>query len=144
PALSAGNVQKVMSAPVTAIIAYDLKFYEKQPILLPHNPRMRDQFVASPELVQTTARRNSSLQGAYFILAARSLGLDCGPMSGFDNARVDQDFFSAGASCDDFEQEFFPESHLKSNFLCNVGYGDAKSLRPRLPRLPFDEACSTI
>lgn len=92
PALSPGNVEKVMAAPVTAIIAYDLKFYEKQSLLSPHSPRIREQFAESPDLVETTARRNSSLQGAYLILAARALGLDCGPMSGFDNAKVNEEF----------------------------------------------------
>lgn len=96
PALSPGNVDKVMSAPVTAIIALDLKFYEKQPQLAPHNPRIRDRFAAAPELVEAMARRNSTLQGAYFMLAARSLGLDCGPMSGFDDAKVNEEFFGAG------------------------------------------------
>jgi len=96
PALAPGNVDKVVEAPVTAIVAYDLKFYEKLPKLFPHSPRMRDNFASNPALVETTARRNSSLQGAYLILAARALGLDCGPLSGFDNAKVDEEFFSAG------------------------------------------------
>jgi len=144
PALAPANVQKVLTAPVTAIIAYDLEFYEKLPKLFPHNPRMRDLYAGSPELVETTARRNSSLQGAYLILAARSLGLDCGPMSGFDNAKVDEEFFAAGQSCDGCDQEFFPKGHVKSNFLCNLGYGDASKLFPRLPRLRFDEACSIL
>jgi len=108
PALSPGNVEKTMSAPVTVIIAYDLKFYDKLPKLFPHNPAMRDVFANNPQLVEVTAKRNSSLQGAYLMLAARALGLDCGPMSGFDNARVDEEFFAAGR-CEDCEQEFFPE-----------------------------------
>jgi len=144
PALSPGNVDKVMSAPVTAIIAYDLNFYEKLPTLFPHNPGMRDHFASAPELVDTTARRNSSLQGAYLILAARALGLDCGPMSGFDNAKVDEEFFAAGKSDQSTDEEFFPEGHLKSNFLCNLGYGDASTLHPRGPRLDFDQACTLM
>jgi len=144
PALSPNNVDKVMTAPATAIIAYDLLFYEKQPKLFPHSPRLRQHFAASPELVETTARRNSSLQGAYLILAARSLGLDCGPMSGFDNAKVDAEFFGAGRPCEGCDEEFFPEGRVKSNFLCNIGYGDPSRLHPRLPRLSFDEACSIV
>src|SRR5204863_4520681 len=97
PALSQGNVEKTMAAPVTAIIAYDELFYEKLPELFPHNPGIRDVFANSPELAEVTAFRNGTLQGAYFILAARSLGLDCGPMSGFDNAKVDAEFFTADA-----------------------------------------------
>ena len=142
PALAPGNVDKVMSAPVTAIVAYDLNFYEKLPLLFPHNPGMRDHFAHSPELVETTAKRNSSLQGAYLILAARALGLDCGPMSGFDNAKVDEAFFGAGKSDEGSDQEFFPEGHIKSNFLCNLGYGDDSSLFPRGPRLEFEQACT--
>ena len=126
PALAPGNVDKTMSAPVTAIIAHDLKFYEKLPQLLPHDPGMRDLFANAPELVDATAKRNSSLQGAYMILAARALGLDCGPMSGFDRAKVDEAFFAA--------------SGWKSNFLVNIGHGDPEGLYPRSPRLGFDEA----
>lgn len=144
PALAPGNVTKVMTAPVTAIVAYDLKFYEKQPLLFPHSPAMRDLFARSPDLVEKTARRNSSLQGGYLILAARALGLDCGPLSGFDNAKVDEEFFAAGKPCDGCEQEFFPEGHVKSNFLCNLGYGDRSKLQPRLPRLSFEEACVVL
>jgi 3-hydroxypropanoate dehydrogenase len=144
PSLAPANVQKTMSAPVTVIVAYDLQFYEKLPRLFPHNPAMRDNFVANPALVEVTARRNSSLQGAYLILAARALGLDCGPMSGFDNAKVDEEFFSAGKECDGCEQEFFPAGHVKSNFLCNLGYGDRTKLLPRGPRLEFNEACTIM
>lgn len=144
PALAPANVQKVLTAPVTAIIAYDLQFYGKLPRLFPHNPAMRDRFASAPELVEVTARRNSSLQGAYFMLAARAIGLDCGPISGFDNAKVDEEFFDAGAPCSDCEQEFIPAGHVKSNFLCNIGYGDPASLHERLPRLAFDEACSLL
>jgi 3-hydroxypropanoate dehydrogenase len=144
PALGPGNVDKVMTAPVTAIVAYDLQFYEKLPKLFPHNPAMRDRFAAAPELVEVTARRNSSLQGAYLIIAARALGLDCGPLSGFDHAKVDQEFFAAGRPTRDCEEEFIPAGKLKSNFLCNLGYGDSSKLFPRLPRLDFDEACSLL
>jgi len=143
PALSAGNVAKTMAAPVTVIVAYDLKFYEKLPKLFPHNPAMRDNFANNPQLVEETAKRNSSLQGAYLILASRALGLDCGPMSGFDNAKVDEEFFAAG-KCEDCGEEFFPAGHVKSNFLCNIGYGDASKLNPRSPRLDFSEACSLM
>ena len=132
-----------MAAPVTVIVAYDLKFYDKLPRLFPHNPAMRDMFVNNPQLIQETALRNSSLQGAYMIVAARALGLDCGPMSGFDNARLDEEFFAAG-KCEDCEQEFFPEGHVKSNFLVNIGYGDPAKLMPRGPRLDFGEACSLL
>ena len=142
-ALSPGNVDKTMNAPVTVIIAYDLKFYEKLPRLFSHNPAMRDVFAKNPQLIENTAKRNSSLQGAYLMLAARAIGLDCGPMSGFDNARVDEEFFGAG-KCEDCEQEFFPEGHVKSNFLCNLGYGDRSQLYPRSPRLDFSEACTLL
>lgn len=144
PALASGNVEKTMTAPVTVIVAYDLLFYEKLPRLFPHNPAMRGRFASAPELVEMTARRNSSLQGAYLMLAARALGLDCGPMSGFDNAKVDEEFFGAGRECEGCEQEFFPEGHVKSNFLCNLGYGDRSRLHPRLPRLGFEEACTLL
>lgn len=143
PALSAGNVEKTMAAPVTVIIAYDLKFYEKLTKLFPHNPAMRNNFANNPQLIEQTAQRNSSLQGAYLMLAARALGLDCGPMSGFDNAKVDEEFFAAD-KCEDCEQEFFPAGHVKSNFLCNIGYGDTSKLFPRSPRLEFSEACNLI
>jgi 3-hydroxypropanoate dehydrogenase len=130
PALMAANVDKTIQAPVTAIIAYDLKFYEHVPRLFPNNPAMREKFSSSPELIQATAFRNGSLQGGYFVMAARAVGLDCGPMSGFDNAKVDA--------------EFFPSSSIKSNFLCNLGYGDHSKLFPRNPRLDFDEACQML
>jgi 3-hydroxypropanoate dehydrogenase len=143
PTLSRGNVAKTMSAPVTIIIAYDLKFYDKLPKLFPNNPAMRDVFANNPQLIEATAKRNSSLQGAYLILAARALGLECGPMSGFDNAKVDEEFFAAGR-CEECEQEFFPEGHVKSNFLCNIGYGDRAQLSPRNPRLEFTEACTLL
>jgi 3-hydroxypropanoate dehydrogenase len=144
PALSPGNVEKTIAAPVTIIIGYDLKFYEKLPKLFPPNPGMRDLFAGNPQLVEVTAKRNSSLQGAYFMLAARALGLDCGPMSGFDNAKVDEEFFAAGKECEGCEQEFFPAGHVKSNFLCNLGYGDPSQLHPRGPRLEFIESCTLL
>ena len=130
PALSPGNVDKTMKAPVTAIIAHDLKFFEKMGELFPNNPSLGEFFAKKPELADVAAFRNSTLQGGYFILAARSVGLACGPMSGFDNAKVDEEFFSGTA--------------LKSNFLCNLGYGNASKLFPRNPRLPFDEACKLL
>jgi len=130
PALHAGNVQKVMTAPVTAILGMEIRFYESLPRLFPHVDA-RSWFKDLPEpVLESTALRNSSLQGAYFMLAARSLGLDCGPMSGFDNAKVDAEFF-AGTT-------------IKSNFLCALGYGDASKLHPRSPRLTFEEACQVI
>jgi len=144
PTLAPGNVEKTMSAPVTAVVAYDLLFYEKLPKLFPHSPSMRNLFASNPQLVEETAKRNSSLQGAYLIVAARSLGLDCGPMSGFDNAKLDEEFFGAGRECDGCEQEFFPAGHVKSNFLCNIGYGDATKLFARAPRLEFNEACTML
>jgi len=144
PALAPLNVEKTMTAPVTVIVAYDMKFYEHLPKLFPHNPGMATLFETSPDLIEATAKRNSSLQGAYMIMAARALGLDCGPMSGFDHTKVDEEFFAAGRPCFGCDQEFFPEGHIKSNFLCNLGYGDPGTLRPRLPRLPFNEACSLL
>lgn len=129
PALDAGNVEKTMSAPVTAIVAWDTEFYEKLPQLFPHAD-VKQYFVGKPALVEETALRNGSLQGAYFIIAARALGLDCGPMSGFDAAKVNA--------------EFFPDGKWKANFLCNIGYGDRSRLRPRLPRLSFEEATITL
>jgi len=144
PSLAPGNVDKTMSAPVTVIVAYDLQFYDKLPKLFPHAPQMRELYATNPQLVETTARRNSSLQGAYLILAARSVGLDCGPMSGFDNAKLDEEFFAAGKECEGCDQEFFPVGHVRSNFLVNLGYGDTARLHPRLPRLEFNEACSLL
>jgi 3-hydroxypropanoate dehydrogenase len=144
PALAPLNVEKTMTAPVTVIVAYDLKFYENLAKLFPHSLGMAKMFRDSAELVEATAKRNSSLQGAYMIMAARGLGLDCGPMSGFDNSKVDEEFFAAGQPCFGCEQEFFAEGHVKSNFLCNLGYGDPASLHPRLPRLEFNEACSLL
>ena len=126
-AISDNNREKTMSAPVTAILATDYAFYEKLPHLFPHADA-KSWFVGNQALIDTTAFRNSSLQGAYLMLAARAIGLDCGPMSGFDNAKIDELFF-AGTT-------------IKSNFLINLGYGDAAALFPRSPRLSFDEAAS--
>jgi len=144
PMLAPGNVEKTMTAPVTVIVAYDLLFFEKMPRLWPQNLAMQKLFAENPQLVATTAKRNSSLQGAYLIMAARALGLDCGPMSGFDNARLDEEFFGAGKECEGCEQEFFPAGHVRSNFLCNLGYGDPAALHPRGPRLEFREACTLL
>ena len=129
PALDRGNVAQTMAAPATAIIAYDLEFYEKLPLLVPHRDARGD-FVGKPELIRYEALRSGTLQGAYLIIAARLLGLDCGPMSGFDNAGVDKAFF-AGTS-------------IRSNFLCNLGYGNRAKLFPRGPRLEFQEACTLL
>jgi len=143
PALAPGNVDKTMTAPVTAIIGYDVKFYELLPKLFPHTDA-RAWFVNTPELAEVTARRNSSLQGAYLMIASRALGLDCGPMSGFDGAKVDHEFFPGTATRGEFDQEYFPDSHIKTNFICNLGYGDPAKLFPRSPRLDFDEACQML
>ncbi len=126
PALSAGNLDKTMKAPVTVIVAYDPRFYDELPKLFPHADA-RAWFASSEALATETAFRNSSLQGAYLIMAARAVGLDTGPMSGFDKAKVDEAFFSA--------------SGWKANFLVNLGHGDPAGLFPRSPRLTFDEAC---
>jgi len=144
PALAPTNVDKVLTAPVTAIIGADFHFYEKLPMLFPHAPNFKDMFEQAPELTDNTAHRNSSLQGAYLILAARALGLDCGPMSGFDNAKVDAEFFGAGKEYTGYDEEFFPLTHVRSNFLCNLGYGDHARLFPRSPRLSFEEACALL
>jgi 3-hydroxypropanoate dehydrogenase len=144
PALSPTNLEKTMKAPVTAIIAHDMNFYEKLPRLFPHNPAAREWFANSPDLAEVTAFRNGTLQGGYFILAARSLGLDCGPLSGFNNAKVDEEFFPVGKKNVEAEEDVFPTSRLKSNFLCNLGYGDASKLFPRSPRLDFHEACKLL
>ncbi|MDO9503581.1 malonic semialdehyde reductase [Falsiroseomonas sp.] len=124
-ALSPGNVEKTMTAPVIAIVAHDTAFYDKLPFLFPHADA-RSWFAGNPALAETTAFRNGTLQGAYLIMAARAVGLDAGPMSGFDNTRLDELFF-AGTT-------------WKSNFLVNLGYGDPAGLFPRSPRLSFDEA----
>jgi 3-hydroxypropanoate dehydrogenase len=129
PALSAGNLDKTMAAPVTAIIANDTRFYEELPRLFPHADA-KSWFTGNQALIDITAMRNGTLQGAYLMLAARALGLDCGPMSGFDNAKVDA--------------EFFPDGRFKSNFLCNLGYGDPSKLLPRNPRFAFEDACKIV
>jgi 3-hydroxypropanoate dehydrogenase len=129
PALAQANIEKTMAAPVTVIVAWDTEFHEKLPKLFPHKD-MRSVFAGKPELIEATAFRNSSLEGGYLIIAARALGLDCGPMSGFDAAKVDA--------------EFFPDGKWKSNFLCNLGFGDSTKLFPRNPRLSFDEACLVL
>src|SRR5690349_7263104 len=127
PALDEGNYAKTMAAPCTVIVAYDLAFYAKLPVLFPHTDA-RGWFEGKPETHLTTvALRNGSLQGAYLLLAARALGLDCGPMSGFDNAKVDAAFFAG--------------TQWRSNFLVNLGHGDRASIFARSPRLSFDEAC---
>jgi 3-hydroxypropanoate dehydrogenase len=129
PALAPGNVEKTMAAPVTVIIAHDLEFYEKLPKLFPHADA-KSWFVGNLPLIEASAFRNGTLQGAYFMIAARSLGLDCGPMSGFDNKKVDEAFFKGPS--------------WKSNFLCSIGYGEASKLHARGPRLEFDEACRIL
>jgi 3-hydroxypropanoate dehydrogenase len=130
PALSVGNLEKTLKAPVTVIIATDHEFYERLPQLFPHNPDAINWFKGNQPLSDTTAFRNGTLQGGYFIIAARALGFDCGPMSGFDNAKVDAEFF-AGTS-------------VRSNFLCNLGVGDPGKLFARSPRLSFEQACQII
>jgi 3-hydroxypropanoate dehydrogenase len=130
PHLSEGNREKTMGAPAIAIIGYDLDFPETFAKLFPNNPKMKDMFTGKPDMTQAVAFRNGSLQGAYFIIAARALGLDCGPMSGFNNAGVDGEFFAG--------------TNIKSNFICAVGHGDPSGIFPRNPRLSFDEACRII
>jgi 3-hydroxypropanoate dehydrogenase len=142
-ALVPGNVEKTMAAPVTAVIAYDELFYERMTVLFPHNRGMRSFFSNSPALSHATALRNGTLQGAYLILAARALGLDCGPLSGFDNAKVDAEFFPA-SSAGEGADGVTPASRIKSNFICNLGYGDSTALHPRNPRIEFDDACKLI
>ena len=130
PCVSAGNQEKTRTAPVTAIIAYDIRFYELMPKLFPHKPEMADVFAKNADLAEKTALRNGTLQGAYFMLAARAIGLDVGGMSGFDNAKVDA--------------AFFPDGRVKSSFLCNLGRGDPAQLPPPLPRFAFDEVCRIV
>jgi nitroreductase len=127
PCVMPMNVDKVKAAPVTAIVAYDDEFHELIPKLFPMGMGFLETFRSNRQFRETSAMRNGSLQGGYFILAARALGLDCGPMSGFDNAKLDEAFFAG--------------TKWKSNFICNIGHGDPKSLHPRLPRLTFEEAC---
>lgn len=132
PAMSPGNLEKTMAAPVTVIVGHDLAFHEHLPRLFPHNPTAKSWFDGDDKRAfrETAAFRNGTLQGAYLILAARAVGLDCGPMSGFDHAKVDA--------------AFFPDGRVKSNFLCNLGHGDPSKVFPRSPRFAFDEVCSIL
>lgn len=130
PALAPANVDKVVGAPVVAVIAYDTAFYERLPHLFPHRPEAGAMFERDAALREETAFRNGTLQGAYLMVAARMLGLDCGPMSGFDQAAVNREFFEGGM--------------VKVNFLCGLGYGDPAGLFPRHPRLEFGEACTLL
>jgi 3-hydroxypropanoate dehydrogenase len=129
PLLMEGNRSKTAAAPVTALLGMDMAFYEELPRLFPHTDA-KSWFVGNETLIAATAFRNSSLQGAYFMLAARALGLDCGPMSGFDAAAVDAEFFTG--------------TQIKCNFICSLGYGDAAQLFPRSPRPSFAEVCSIV
>ena len=129
PHMMEGNRAKTMEAPVTAIIGFDTLFYENLPRLF-HDPTARDWFAGEEKTGNVTAFRNSSLQGAYFMIAARAVGLDCGPMSGFDNAAVDA--------------EFWPDGQIKSNFICNIGHGEPSKLFDRHARLSFEEACALL
>ena len=129
PTLDPGNVAKTRTAPVTVIVAYDAEFHEQFPKLMPGSD-LRDRFAGKTEFLEETAFRNGTLQGGYLILAARALGLDCGPMSGFSKEKVNQ--------------EFFPDGKWKANFLCNMGYGDGSKMPPRAPRLAFEEACQVL
>jgi 3-hydroxypropanoate dehydrogenase len=129
PALSPGNLDKTMAAPVTAIVARDMQFYEYMPEIW-HNPTARDTFANNAPMAQATAVRNATLQGAYLMIAARAIGLDCGPMSGFDIAKVNA--------------EFFPDGRCQTDFLCNIGYGDTSKLMDRQPRHAFERACTLL
>jgi len=129
PHLDEGNVAKTMAAPVTVIIANDLEFYEKLPKLFPHADA-RSWFAGNDPVIKATAMRNGTLQGGYFIIAARALGLDCGPMSGFDTQGV--------------KDEFFPDDNVEVNFICSIGYGTDEGLFPRSPRFDFDEVCEIL
>ena len=130
PAMSEGNVRKTRTAPVVAIVAFDTRFYEYLDQLYPAAPDARSWFEGKADVIQDSAFRNSSLQGAYMILAARALGLDCGPMTGFEADKVNS--------------EFFPDGRYKVNFICNIGYGDGSRQKPRSPRLDFDKACQVL
>lgn len=130
PALAPGNVDKTMSAPVVAIVAYDSKFYEHLPEIFPAKPEAKSMFEDNEALAQATAFRNGSIQGGYFIMAARAVGLDAGPMSGFVNPKVDA--------------EFFPDGRVKSNFLCGLGHGDPEKVFPRSPRFTFDDIATVL
>jgi 3-hydroxypropanoate dehydrogenase len=129
PTLAPGNVDKTMAAPVTAIIGYDTKFYELLPELFPHADA-KSWFEGNDALAQETAFRNGTLQGAYLMIATRSMGLDCGPMSGFDQAKLNA--------------EFWPDGRVKANFMCSIGYGDDKNIFGRSPRLPFGRMCKIV
>jgi nitroreductase len=128
--MNPGNADKTRQAPVTAILAMDMQFYDELPLLFPHAPDARSWFAGKPIVIESTAFRNSSLQGGYFILVARALGLDCGPMSGFDAHKLNA--------------AFFPDGRWRVNFVCNLGYGDPAALFPRSPRLAFEEACRVV
>ena len=130
PLMAEGNRHKTRTAPVTAILAYDLAFHEQMGKLFPHEPTAASWFTSSPAATRTAALRNASLQCGYFIMAARALGLDCGPMGGFNGAAI--------------AKEFFPGKPYEVNLVCNLGYGDTASLHPRLPRLTFEEACTLV
>lgn len=127
--LDAGNVEKSMSAPAVAIIGYDTEFYQKLPFLFPHTDA-KSWYAGKPDKIKSAGEMNATLQGAYFMLAARSVGLDCGPMGGFNNNSLNADFF--------------PDGKTKSIFICAIGYGDGEKLFPRSPRLSFDEACEML
>ena len=129
PMLPEGNIEQTMSAPVTAILGHDIEFYDYFDFLYPHADA-KSWFIGNDDLVNETAFRNSSLQGAYFMIAARALGLDCGPMSGFDGNKINE--------------SFFPEGDVKVNFLCNLGYGNPESLHERNPRFEFDQVCKIL
>lgn len=130
PALMPANQEKTMKAPVVAVLGYDTKFYEHLPRMFSYNKDAKSLFEGKTDFINATAFRNSSIQGGYLILAARALGLDTGPMSGFNNAAVDE--------------EFWPDGDIKSNFLCNIGYGDHSALFPRQERFEFDEVCTIL
>ena len=130
PHLMEANVDKVMTSPVTVIIGYDTQFYDRIPELFPHNPGARDWFAGNDTLAEETAFRNGTLQGAYLIIAARALGFDCGPMSGFDSQGVNR--------------EFFPDGRIRANFICAIGNGSQELLFDRSPRLSFDDACTVL
>ena len=123
------NIEKSMTAPAITIISYDAKFYEKLPYLFPHT-NAKSWYEGKPDKINSTAQMNATLQGAYFIMAARSVGLDCGPVGGFNNETLDA--------------EFFPDMLTKSIFICGIGYGDQSKVFPRLPRLSFDKSCEVI
>lgn len=130
PAMAEGNKTKTMTAPAVAIFAFDLHFYDQLPKVFPHNPKAKDGFIGKDAANHEVAFRNASLQAAYFMIAARAKGLDCGPMSGFDQAKVNA--------------EFFPDGRFKSNFVCALGYGTDERLFGRLPRLSFEDACQVV